>query len=134
MSDVPTESLSGVTAIIVEDNMLVADSTRILLEALDAVVAGMAGTVERGLALVRDLQFDVAILDIDLRGRSVVPVVRAVEAAGKPFVFISGYGDAEILPDDYRSATRLNKPIEPGALVAAVKDAVGASVDSGGTP
>jgi DNA-binding NtrC family response regulator len=127
MSGNSTESLSGVTAIIVEDNMLVADSTRILLEALGATVAGMAGTVERGIALVDDREFDVAILDIDLRGRSVVPVVRAVEAAGKPFIFISGYGDADILPDEYRSSTRLNKPIEPGALVAAVRDAVGAS-------
>jgi DNA-binding NarL/FixJ family response regulator len=131
MSDMSNESLSGVTAIIVEDNMLVADSTRILLEALDAVVAGMAGTVERGLALVRDHQFDIAILDIDLRGRSVVPVVRAIQAVGKPFVFISGYGDAEILPEEFRSIVRLSKPIEPGSLVAAIRGVVGSSDDSG---
>ena len=127
MSALSTETLSGVTAIIVEDNMLVADSTKILLEALDARVPGMAGTVEKGLALVRDCEFDVAILDIDLRGRSVVPVVRAIEAVGKPFVFISGYGDAVVLPEEYRSAARLNKPIESTPLVAAIRSAIGSS-------
>ena len=115
-------SLSGVTVIIVEDNMLVADSVRMLLETLDSNVAGMAGTVERGIDLVESNEFDVALLDIDLRGRSVLPVVRAVQKKGKPFLFISGYGDETILPEELRSATRLNKPLDAEGLVAAIRE------------
>ena len=116
------QSLPGVTVIIVEDNMLVADSVRMLLETLECRVAGMAGTVERGIDLVESNEFDVALLDIDLRGRSVLPVVRAVQDKGKPFLFISGYGDETILPEDLRSIQRLNKPLDAEGLVVAIQE------------
>ena len=117
-----TINQSGVTVIIVEDNMLVADSVRMLLETLECHVAGMAGTVERGIDLVESNEFDVALLDIDLRGRSVLPVVRAVQDKGKPFLFISGYGDETILPEELRSAQRLNKPLDAEGLVSAIQE------------
>ena len=122
MPSSPLQSLPGVTVIIVEDNMLVADSVRMLLETLECSVAGMSGTVERGIELVESNEFDIALLDIDLRGRSVLPVVRAVQVKGKPFLFISGYGDETILPEELRSAKRLNKPLDADGLVAAIQE------------
>jgi DNA-binding response OmpR family regulator len=117
----PLNSLEGVTAMIVEDNMLVADSMRLVLESWDCRVAGMAGTVERAASLAAAADYDVAILDIDLRGSSVLPVVAVVRQQGKPFFFVSGYGDETVLPPDLRSVRRLNKPVDPDLLVRTIR-------------
>ncbi len=117
-------SLQGVTAIIIEDNILVADSMRLALESWDCKVAGMAGTVARAKELIDLVDFDVAILDIDLRGKSVMPVVEAVRAHDKPFLFVSGYGDESVLPSNLRSVQRLNKPVDPQRLAATIREIV----------
>lgn len=116
-----SESLAGITAIIVEDNMLVADSMRLVLESWNGRVSGMAGTIERATALAAGADYDVAILDIDLRGTSVLPVVDEVMALGKPFLFVSGYGDETVLPPDLRSVPRLHKPVDPDLLVGTIR-------------
>ena len=117
-------SLEGVTAIIIEDNILVADSMRLALESWDCNIAGMAGTVARAKKLIDLVDFDVAILDIDLRGKSVLPVVDAVRAQNKPFLFVSGYGDESVLPKDLRSVKRLNKPVDPQRLAGTIREIV----------
>jgi DNA-binding NarL/FixJ family response regulator len=127
MLDSDANKLNGVTAIIVEDNMLVADSTKFALETLDCRVAGMAGTLEGGLQLVQSKEFDVAILDLDLRGRSIAPVARAVQERNKAFLFVSGYGDEKVLPEEFRAIQRLDKPVDVALLVAAIRRAVGDS-------
>ena len=114
-------NLEGVTAVIVEDNMLVADSMRLILESWSCRVSGMAGTVERASSLAADADYDVAILDIDLRGASVLPVVDVVRGQGKPFFFVSGYGDETVLPPDLRSVRRLNKPVDPDTLIRTIR-------------
>ena len=104
--------------------MLVADSMRMVLESWDCAVAGMAGTVERAASLLAGADYDVAILDIDLRGTSVLPVVDVVREQGKPFFFVSGYGDENVLPPDLRSVRRLNKPVDPDVLVRTIRSVV----------
>ena len=117
-------SLHGVTAIIIEDNILLADSMRLALESWDCTIAGMAGTIARAKELIDLVDFDVAILDIDLRGKSVMPVVEAVRAHDKPFLFVSGYGDESVLPAHLRSVKRLNKPVDPQRLAFSIREIV----------
>lgn len=117
-------SLEGVTAVIVEDNMLVADSMRLILESWGCRISGMAGTVERASSLAADADYDVAILDIDLRGASVLPVVDVVRGQGKPFLFVSGYGDETVLPLELRSVRRLNKPVDPDILIRTIRSVI----------
>jgi len=114
-------ALLGLTVVIVEDQLIVADSLRMLVESFGAVVAGMAPSVEKAIDLVRRLDFDVAILDIDLRGRNVEPVARVLQELEKKFFFVSGYSDVPMLADDLRSIPRLTKPLEPNALVRTIR-------------
>jgi hypothetical protein len=52
---------------------------------------------------------DLAILDVNVAGEPVYPVVEALEAKKVPFVFSTGYGSAGIR-DLYRDRPVLQKP------------------------
>jgi len=106
--------------IVVEDSFPVAHNLKSLLETMGCDVVGMAGDVRRALALVKTLGFDLALLDIDLHGEHVGAVADAVVQRGKPVIFLSGYGDADVLPVHLRALPRLEKPVDPNELRAAI--------------
>ena len=66
-------SLHGLRILIVEDNFVVADSLKYLIHGYDGAVTAVAPTLERAFAALAVGTVDVAILDINLRGTSVVP-------------------------------------------------------------
>ena len=111
--------------IIVEDSFHVADGLRCVLQSLGVTVAGMAGSVKTALDLVANAVFDIAVLDIDLHGVRVTPVADAVRAQGKPLVFLSGYGDADLLPAHLQTCPRLEKPVDPEQLLATIDQVLG---------
>jgi DNA-binding response OmpR family regulator len=85
----------------------------------------MAGTVRRALDLVATTQFDIALLDIDLHGERVTAVADAVRAQDKPVIFLSGYGDASMLPPHLQRLPRLEKPVDVEQLIARLDAALG---------
>lgn len=52
--------------------------------------------VEGGKAveLARSTDFDVAILDVNLNGKMITPVVELIHTRGLPIIFATGYGAA----------------------------------------
>jgi two-component SAPR family response regulator len=61
---------------------------------------------------------DVAVLDINLNGASVVPFAEHLRAAGIPFLFLTGYGnDPDLLPEDLLDHPRLEKPVQADRLI-----------------
>ena len=110
--------------IVVEDSFPVAHNLKSRLETMGCDVVGMAGDVRRALALVKTLSFDLALLDIDLHGEHVGAVADAVVQRGKPVIFLSGYGDADVLPEHLRALPRLEKPVDPNELSAAIAAAL----------
>jgi DNA-binding NtrC family response regulator len=122
--DEPTQRVSSSRFILVEDSFPVADGLKYLLQSVGCEVVGMAGNVRTGLELVAGASFDVALLDIDLRGEHVTPIADAVRERGKPVIFLSGYGDAEVLPPHLRGLPRLEKPVDPNELFAVIDRAL----------
>jgi DNA-binding response OmpR family regulator len=110
--------------IVVEDSFPVAHNLKSLLETMQFDVVGMAGDVRRALALVKTLRFDLALLDIDLHGEHVGAVADAIVQRGKSIIFLSGYGDADVLPEHLRGLPRLEKPVDPSELHAAIAAAL----------
>jgi DNA-binding response OmpR family regulator len=110
--------------LIVEDHFAVADSLRRFLENSGFEVAGMAGTVAAATTLVERGGFDVAVLDIRLGSASIAPVADRVAADGVPIVFLTGYSEADILPESLRGYPRLSKPCDPGTLAATLRQLV----------
>lgn len=110
--------------LIVEDHFAVADSLRMLLANEGFDVCGMAGTLTAASALVAHGGFDVAILDIRLGSASVAPIAMRIAELGVPLVFLTGYGETDILPASLRDAPRLSKPCDPGELISLLRSLV----------
>jgi DNA-binding NtrC family response regulator len=110
--------------IVVEDSFPVAQGLEYLLQTAGCDVVGMASSVATALELVATATFDVALLDIDLRGEHVGTVADAVRQRGKPVIFLSGYGDAEVLPVHLRAHPRLEKPVDANELFAVIDRAL----------
>ena len=111
---------AGARLIVVEDNFPVANSLNFLLQAAGCDVVGMAGNVAKALDLVATIPFDLALLDINLRGEHASPIAEAVIRRGKPVIFLTGYGEADMLSPHLRALPRLDKPVDPGALIALI--------------
>jgi CheY-like chemotaxis protein len=109
--------LEGLKILVVEDNLLLAEVTKILLEDSGCQVVGPAGWLQRGLELAQDETLDGAVLDINLHGEMSFPIAEALSARGVPFVFVTGYEDRSIVPLAYRSAPRLDKPVADERLI-----------------
>jgi CheY-like chemotaxis protein len=110
-------ALNGMRILVVEDNFVVADALRFMLVGYGGVVTAVVGSVERALAAIAADPAEVAILDINLHGRSVVPFADHLLAEAVPFVFVSGYGDEDLLPEHLRAHPRFDKPVEAERLV-----------------
>jgi CheY-like chemotaxis protein len=111
-------SLNGLRILIVEDNYVLADALRSLLTRYGGVVTAIAPTVPLAFAALDASGADVAVLDVNLGGATVVPFAEHLRAVGIPFLFVTGYGDdPDLLPEHLRAHPCLEKPVETERLV-----------------
>ena len=106
--------------LLVEDEGLVAMLMEAMLEDVGCRVAATAARLEQAVTLAAAGDFDLAVLDVNLAGKLSYPVAEALRERGIPFLFATGYGAAG-LPAALRDAPVLVKPVEPAALMAAVR-------------
>lgn len=100
-------------ALIVEDENLVALMIAQMLAEL-GIEADHAARLDDALALAAQGIHDFALLDVNLRGISSLPVAASFQARGLPFILVTG--DDRPLPPEYRAAPRLHKPFVPQQL------------------
>jgi DNA-binding response OmpR family regulator len=105
-------SLRGIKVLIVEDNFVVADALRYLIDGYEGSVCAIAPNLERAFEVLAAGPIDVAVLDINLNGTSVVPLAEHLRGQGVPFVFLTGYGDEPPLPEGLRDLPRFDKPVD----------------------
>ena len=115
-------ALEGRRVLVVEDESVLAMGVVRALAAAGGVVVGPVARVTSALSLVND-PLDVAVLDLNLRGESSLPVAEALLSRGIPIVFATGY-DTAFMPEPLRGAPVLHKPITDAALVEAVARAL----------
>jgi DNA-binding response OmpR family regulator len=111
---------AGCRVLVVEDETLIAVLIEETLEAMECKIVGPAAKLETALQLARAGGFDIAILDITVRGGKVYPVAEELLARGIPFVLARGYGDWA-LPNALRDQRRLLKPFTPTMLEQEVR-------------
>jgi DNA-binding NtrC family response regulator len=106
--------------LIVEDEpMLALDVEQALVDA-GFVIAGVAGTLDKALAIIARGDLDAAIVDANLDGISAAPVAAALTARGLPFIISSGYSP-EQQPEALRFAPLVEKPCQPQQIIEAFK-------------
>jgi DNA-binding response OmpR family regulator len=111
---------AGCRVLVVEDETLIAVLIEETLEEMECKIIGPAAKLETALQLARAGEFDIAILDVTVRGGKVYPVAEELLARGIPFVLASGYGDWA-LPNSLRDQRRLLKPFTPSMLEQEVR-------------
>jgi CheY-like chemotaxis protein len=105
-------SLHGLRILVVEDEYMLAEDLRQGLENLGAEVLGPAASVEQALALLQsENSLDAAVLDVNLQGDYVFPVLEVLRTRRVPFVLATGY-DGWALPAAYADAPRCAKPLD----------------------
>jgi PAS domain S-box-containing protein len=114
--------IRGLKILIVEDSLLLSLELESGLTEAGAKVVGQAAEVDEALAMI-EMDFDAAVLDCNLNGKSVVPVAEAMAAVGKPFIFATGYGD-QTAPQGF-SAPAIRKPYDVTQVAAALAEATG---------
>jgi len=95
--------------LIVEDEPLIAMMLEDFILSLGHEVAGPCESVSEALCAVSTKPFDLAILDVNLKGESVWPVAAALRERGIPFVLASG-GHVEPPPAEFADTPMIEKP------------------------
>jgi CheY-like chemotaxis protein len=113
---------TGKRVLVVEDELMIRMLLQDMLTDLGHTLAGEAGGIEEALTLAKQSEFDVAILDVNLNGQPISPVVEVLVARGLPFVFATGYGQRGV-PEPYRTTPTLQKPFQVNALAEAIEAA-----------
>ncbi len=112
--------IAGLNILLVEDEFLLACSLEEDLRAAGAHVVGMYSGLTAARDGARRGGFDLAILDVNLNGEMVYPLADELLAAGKPFLFLTGYVAMQ-LPERFRTQARVAKPYDPLSLVREIR-------------
>ncbi len=99
----------GRSILIVEDEPLIAMMLEDFLESMGHNVRSTCDTVSQALEEADKGGFDLAILDVNLKGESVWPVATALRKKGTPFVLASG-GHVDPPPAEFQNAPMIEKP------------------------
>ncbi len=117
--------LRGLRVFIAEDEPVLAMFLEATLARLGCALLGPVARLEEALELARAGEFDVALLDVNLRaGAKALPVAETLAARGLPFVLATGYVH-ESLPAALRGRPILLKPYDEADLVEALWLAAG---------
>jgi CheY-like chemotaxis protein len=110
---------SPLKVLVVEDESLVALDIENMLEEMGCKVVASVPRLLRALDLAARLDFDLAVLDINLAGEVVYPLAFRLAERRIPFLFSTGYSTAD-LPPELRDRPVVRKPVVPANLKRAV--------------
>jgi two-component SAPR family response regulator len=118
---VTAAALRGCRVLLVEDDFLVAETMRDVLEGLGMEVVGPIGWVEEALLFIEANPgaFDAAVIDINLHGARSYPIADLLCAHHVHFVFTTGYSRSAI-NERFRDYPRCEKPVSRQALAVAL--------------
>jgi PAS domain S-box-containing protein len=121
-----TDVLRSARVLIVEDEALVALDMARTLRAAGCEVLGPVGGLEQAIRFVETLDQppDAALLDLNLAGRSSVPLADLLLDQGVPIVFASGYGELPATASRHVESRLLPKPFAPSELTVALREAL----------
>ena len=119
--------LKGRRILVIEDEYFLAEDICSVLRGLGADIIGPAGEVGDAIGIVNSGAFiDGAVLDVNLKDVSILPVADRLRARNIPFVFTTGY-DRSAIDIRFKDIQLFEKPIN----VAAMAHSLGKLIQSG---
>ena len=114
---------AGCCILIVEDEPLIAMMLEDFLMALGHEVRATCDSVGEALKAVQAADFDLAILDVNLKGENVWPVAAELRDRAIPFILASG-GHVDPPPPEFASAPMIDKPYTIDRVTPALEAAL----------
>jgi DNA-binding NtrC family response regulator len=118
--------LTGCRVLIIEDEYYIATDLAGALTDYGATVIGPVSELSEAMAQVRREGFDVAMLDINLRGNLAYSVADELLRLRIPFGFATGYS-AELIPDRFGDVKSWEKPYALQEIINDLKELCGSS-------
>lgn len=119
-------AFQGKKILVVEDDFIVAFDMQTLLEEQGAEVLGPAASVREAQAILAVETPQAAVLDVNLNGEFVFPLLDQLRAKGVQFLFATAYADDDrLFPESTRHVPKLAKPVLPAALIAQLQKLLG---------
>jgi DNA-binding response OmpR family regulator len=109
--------------LIVEDEPLIAMMLEDFLDSLGHRIRNSCDSVQAALDAVEEGGFDVAILDVNLKGENVWPVATRLRALNVPFVIATG-GHVDPPPPEFDNAPVIEKPYTIDRVTPAIDAAL----------
>ncbi len=115
------EVAKSASCLLVEDNFVIALSTRDQLQEFGIETVEVAASVDTAEEYLRAFTPSFAILDISLgKGKTSISLAEALKQKQIPFIFVSGFGDRHQLPSKLQDVVKLTKPVSSTDLKNAV--------------
>jgi light-regulated signal transduction histidine kinase (bacteriophytochrome)/CheY-like chemotaxis protein len=105
------DQLVGLTALLVEDQALIAMDTEQALLKLGATKVYSVPNVAAALATLTASVPDIAVLDLNLDGETSAPLADELKKRSVPFLFATGYGDSVTIAERFGDVPVVRKPI-----------------------
>lgn len=112
------------STLLVEDEALIRMMLTEMVEDQGHLVISEAANIEAATSLTEKQSFDLALLDINIAGFLVTPIVRILDRQGVPIIFVSGYSD-QTIPAELRGRVLIEKPFSQETLLNAINRAIG---------
>jgi DNA-binding response OmpR family regulator len=113
--------LSGVSVLVVEDDLLLAMDLEATLAGAGAVVVDVCHSLGDAIARADSNDFAVAVLDFGLGSDSVAPLARRLARRDTPFILYTGMPRGEPRLMEWRDYPIVEKPASPHMLVSAIR-------------
>jgi CheY-like chemotaxis protein len=111
----------GGSVFLVEDEVMIRMMVADMLQELGYSIAAEAGEISEAIRLAQSIDFDLAILDVNVNGKVISPVADLIRARNRPFIFATGYGSSG-LPEEYRDRPSLQKPFQIETLARVIEN------------
>jgi two-component system, response regulator PdtaR len=123
--DEGASTLKGVRVLVVEDSWQVASTMKSALEEVGMVVAKPAATLVAAKRLIANHIFDLAVVDINLKGEMSYDLIVRLSDQGVRVVVVSGY----VAPEESiaSAAAVLQKPLSKVELIATLRQVMQAT-------
>ncbi|KCZ84567.1 response regulator receiver protein [Hyphomonas adhaerens MHS-3] len=114
----------GCAILLVEDEFLIALDVQMRLQEAGYNVLDPVASVEEAMSVLDKTPVCAAILDMNIRGSTSLPIAQRLQAEGKPFIFLSG-NDTYQLQEKYSDRSVLTKPIDYAQLIGELRELCG---------
>lgn len=108
-------------ALVAEDDALILLGLEMILEDSGIEIVGTASTLAEAMQFAKNVDADVAILDVNLQDALVFPAADLLLERHIPVIFTTGDAMGAKMPQRFSATLKIEKPYEADALLRAVE-------------